>query len=50
MNHTFEYVASGLSYFQILNLIIHDRPELQKTIADHFAKIDGYENHRFSFL
>ena len=47
---TFEYIASGLSYFQILNLVIHDRPELQKVITDHFDRINNHNNHKFSLL
>lgn len=50
MPHTFEYIASGVSYFQILNMVIHDRPELQAIINKHFVRINGLNNHKFSML
>jgi hypothetical protein len=50
MTHTFEYVASGLSYFQILNIVVHDRPEIQYIINQHFARINGLNNSKFSLL
>lgn len=46
----FEYVATGLSYFQILNQIVIETPEISKIVNDHLDRINGIHNHNLSLL